>query len=97
MRETHVCPKCRHNHILRIAAVPDQDGDHGTKNFQIAVTFAGKGWFGGDRTSTAGTLYAYVCRRCGFTELYTDAPQSIPVDGHYVEEVVGPEPDAPYR
>ena len=88
MRESHVCPKCQHGHILKIAAVPDQDGDHGIKNMHVAVTFSGTGWLGGDKTTTAGMLYAYVCRRCGFTELYTDAPESIPIDGRYVKEVV---------
>ena len=74
MRESCVCPKCHHNRILQIAAVPDADGDNGTKNLHIAVTFAGQGWLGGDRTTTAGTLSASVCRRCGYTELYTTRP-----------------------
>jgi predicted RNA-binding Zn-ribbon protein involved in translation (DUF1610 family) len=97
MRDSYVCPKCQHNHILKVAAVPDLDGDNGIKNLNIAVTFAGKGWLGDDKTTTAGTLYAFVCRRCGFTELYTDAPGLIPIDGRYVKELVGPEPEGPYR
>jgi len=97
MRETHVCPKCKFNRILRIAAVPDQDGEYSTKNLRIAITFAGKGWFGDDKTSTEGTLSACVCKRCGFTELYTDTPGMITIDGKYVKELVGPEPEGPYR
>lgn len=27
-----------------------------------------------------GALQAYVCRQCGFTELYTAQPEAIPVD-----------------
>jgi predicted nucleic-acid-binding Zn-ribbon protein len=97
MRESCVCPKCHHNRILQIAAVPDADGDNGTRNLHIAVTFAGRGWLGGDQTTTAGTLSASVCRRCGYTELYTDSPATIPIDGRYVKELVGPEPEGPYR
>jgi predicted nucleic-acid-binding Zn-ribbon protein len=27
-----------------------------------------------------GALEAYVCRRCGFTELYTQSASALPVD-----------------
>jgi predicted nucleic-acid-binding Zn-ribbon protein len=96
MRESHVCPKCRHNHILQIATVPDNDGEYSTKNLQIAVTFLGEGWFG-DKLGTGGTVSACVCRRCGYTELYTKRPETLPIDGRYVKELIGPEPEGPYR
>jgi hypothetical protein len=31
-----------------------------------------------------GVFEAVVCARCGFTELYIDAPEKIPVDGRVV-------------
>ena len=96
MRERHVCPKCQHNHILLISKVPDNDGEYSTKNLKIAVTFLGDGFFG-EKLGMAGAVYACVCRRCGFTELYTRHPETIPIDGRYVEELVGPEPETPYR
>ena len=96
MRESHVCPKCRFNRVLWIAKVPDR-GDHGvTHQANIAVTFAGDGFFG-EKTGHAGHLGACVCRRCGFTELYTSNIDDIRVDGTYVQEMVGPEPADPYR
>ena len=96
MRESHTCPKCHHNRILRIAKVPDNDGEYSTKNLEIAVTFLGDGFFG-EKTGTAGAVSACVCRRCGFTELYTEHPDTVPIDGRYVQELVGPEPETPYR
>ena len=99
MRQRHVCPKCSHNHILLIESVPDT-GEFSTeiRQLHIAEVFAGEGWFG-DKTTTAGRLSAAVCRQCGYTELYTTDPARIPVDGKYVREMVGPDPDGklPYR
>jgi hypothetical protein len=97
MRERCVCPKCQHNHILFIGEVPELD-ENGIHPAMIAVTLLrGAGWFGGDQLGTAGRLQACVCRRCGFTEFYTLGPQTIPIDGKLVRELVGPEPEGPYR
>ena len=40
-----------------------------------------------------------MCRKCGYTELYTTDAPLIPVDGKYVREVIGPEhgEQSPYR
>ena len=99
MRKQHVCPKCLHNHILLIESVPDM-GEFSTeiRRLHIAEVFVGDGWFG-DKTATAGKLSAAVCRKCGYTELYTADAPLIPVDGKYVREVVGPEiaDKSPYR
>jgi hypothetical protein len=42
----------------------------------------------------AGLVEAYVCRACGFTELYTRDPESIPVDGTVIR-AIGPEVEEP--
>ena len=47
--------------------------------------------------ATAGTVEAFICRGCGYTELYTRAPETIPIDGEYIVEINGPEPDGPFR
>jgi hypothetical protein len=41
------------------------------------------------RTASSGELEAGVCRRCGYTEFYTKAPDQIIVDGTHVRELVG--------
>jgi hypothetical protein len=47
---------------------------------------------------SAGKLSAAVCKQCGYTELHTNGPELIPVNGRNVREVVGPESSSPpYR
>ncbi len=53
-------------------------------------------WYKAD-TAVAGLMEAYVCRLCGYTELYTRDPGAIPVDGIYVREVTPEVPPGPYR
>ena len=91
MRDRHVCPKCQHNHILLVGAVPDT-GEFSTeiRQLSIATVLLGQGWLGGDKLGTAGFLTAAVCRRCGYSELYAKQPAQIPIDGTYVREVIGP-------
>ena len=96
MREKHVCPKCRHNRILMIDAVPFIGPSGAIGHAAIAKTYVGEGFLG-EKLGTTGLLSAAVCRRCGFTELYTLAPESIEVDDRYIREVVGPEQNDPYR
>jgi ribosomal protein S27AE len=46
------------------------------------------------KETVAGLVEAYVCKKCGFTEFYSREPESIPVDGKYIRELVGPEAGA---
>lgn len=98
MRQRLVCPKCQNNRILLIDRVPDT-GEYSTeiRQLHVATAFAGEGWLGDDKVASAGKLSAAVCKQCGYTELYTNSPELIPVDGRYVREVVGPESSTPYR
>jgi len=41
-----------------------------------------------------GAIEAAVCRNCGYMELYVKDPNTIPVDGVSVREIVGPEATA---
>jgi predicted nucleic-acid-binding Zn-ribbon protein len=97
MHESNVCPKCRHNHILAIAQVADSDGDFSVKQLKAAIVHRGTSFFGAEKLGTAGEISAYVCKRCGYTELYTQGVDQIPIDGTRVRELVGPEPDDPSR
>jgi len=96
MLKRHVCPKCSHNKILMIRHVADAGDGFAVRPMQIAIAFAGQGFFS-DRTEGAGSLSAVVCKGCGYTELYTRDPEAIPIDGTYVTEISGPDPEAPYR
>lgn len=97
MRKQHVCPKCRHNHILLIESVADAgEVKNQVRSLHVAIAFQGTGFLGNDKLVAAGKLTAAVCKQCGYTELYSTDPDQIPVDGKYVREVVGPE-NTPYR
>src|SRR5437016_5606848 len=97
MLKQHVCPKCRHNRILAIAAIPDADDTSLPRELHVAtVPNPDRGFFAA-MMIRAGRLQAAVCRACGYTELYTTAPDQIPIDGEWVRELVGPEPVGPYR
>lgn len=100
MRESHVCPKCRHNRILLVKQVADE-AEYGAGPMRVARALddARTFWTGKPTTTevSAGLLSAAICKRCGFTELYTNDPSAIPVDGDWVKEVAGPEPEGPYR
>lgn len=90
MRTRHVCPRCQHNRILIIAAVPDRAESNWIKPLNVATVVVGRTFMGDDKLGTAGELSAAVCRACGYAELYVAEPAAIPIDGTHVREVVGP-------
>ena len=99
MLQRRICPKCGHNHILVISMVPDHVGGTGLEPAKIALVPGKAGLFFNaiDDSTQAGSLSAAVCRACGYTELYTKDPGSIPIDGEAIYELVGPEPAGPFR
>jgi hypothetical protein len=50
-----------------------------------------------DMEQIVGAMNAYVCRQCGFTELYTTAPQEIPIGEEYATELFEVQEPPPYR
>jgi ribosomal protein S27AE len=92
MRENLLCPKCGHNHVLLIADVPDStESGLNPNSLRIAFVTLPKKFLSDETLGRAGHLEAAVCRKCGYTELYTRDPQAIPIDGTHVREGVGPE------
>jgi hypothetical protein len=95
MKASHRCPKCQHDRILYIATVADRYGDHSQSEASVPMKIAHYqkqvGTILGMAMTTsqrAGELEAGVCRRCGYTELYTKNPADIIVDGVHVRELV---------
>jgi predicted nucleic-acid-binding Zn-ribbon protein len=74
MRSTHVCPKCAHREILFVPRLADRDDDDRVRPLVLHVTHLD--W----KDVETGTLQAYVCRGCGYTELYTENPGSLAVE-----------------
>ncbi len=99
MKNTRRCPKCQHDRILYVARVADRYGEHRNAEQSTAMRIAhyeksAGSLFGLALTTTerAGELEAGVCRRCGYTELYTKNPQDIVIDGVNVVELVASAP-----
>jgi hypothetical protein len=74
MRSTHVCPKCSGGEILFVPNIADRDDRDRVRPLMLHVV--NYDW----KDLEVGALQAYVCRKCGFTELYTHQPDAIPVD-----------------
>jgi predicted nucleic-acid-binding Zn-ribbon protein len=74
MRSSHVCPKCSHREILFVPSLADRDDRDTVRPLMLHVL--NLDW----KDIEVGTIQAYVCRSCGFTELYTENAGALPVD-----------------
>ncbi len=74
MRASHTCPKCKHPEVLFVPTVADRDDRDNVRPLSLHVHHLD--W----KDIEMGTLQAYVCRSCGYTELYTAGAASLPVD-----------------
>jgi predicted nucleic-acid-binding Zn-ribbon protein len=72
MRTSHVCPKCGHREVLFVPAVADRDDRDTVRPLVLHVTHLD--W----KDIEVGAIQAYVCRGCGFTELYTAHVDALP-------------------
>jgi predicted nucleic-acid-binding Zn-ribbon protein len=111
MKISGVCPKCHHHQLLHVKQVADRIGKlgggaihHGTDDAPEPGLFypwriarlKNRGGIFSSNVMAAGLVEAYICRRCGFTELYTRNAEDIEVDGDLVREIDGPE-TGPFR
>jgi len=72
VKATRCCPKCGHKKILFLPKIADRTAGVSVPmvaHFQPALLL-GKEAF--------GQITAYICRRCGYTELHTLKPKEIP-------------------
>lgn len=95
MKQTHRCPKCQHDRILHIVTVADRTETTRNQTHSVPMRVAHYQQSLGNvlgmaltTSSSAGELEAGVCKRCGYTELYTKNPADIIVDGVHVRELV---------
>jgi predicted nucleic-acid-binding Zn-ribbon protein len=75
MRATHLCPKCGHNEVLFVPQIADRDDEFVVRPLVMHVVH-----FDWRDDKEMGALQAYVCRACGYTELYTNEAASLPVE-----------------
>jgi predicted nucleic-acid-binding Zn-ribbon protein len=77
VKDRHPCPKCGYRKILFLPQIADRTESivPSALAAHVAVTGMVDALLG---PTVYGRITAYVCRRCGFTELYTASPKSIP-------------------
>jgi predicted nucleic-acid-binding Zn-ribbon protein len=75
MKRTSICPKCNHNEILFLPQIADRDD-----KFAVRPLVAHVVHFDWRDDMEMGKIQAYVCRGCGYTELYTVEAQALPAD-----------------
>ena len=90
MRDSHRCPKCSHNEIIFVPRLRDTDFDVLTVDSEVKSVWTGE-------RERFGQLQAFICSRCGFTEIYTVDPRNIPLSRIPGAKVLVAEPPAPYR
>jgi predicted nucleic-acid-binding Zn-ribbon protein len=73
MRASHVCPKCHHREVLFVPHIADRDDRDNVKPLTLHVKH--HDW----KDDELGEIQAYVCRKCGYTELYTAKADTLPV------------------
>jgi hypothetical protein len=69
------CPKCGHDEILHVPQIADRDDDMRVRPLVVHVEH-----FDWKDDNEMGKLEAYVCRECGYTELYTHGVKRLPLD-----------------
>jgi hypothetical protein len=87
------CPLCQHDEIIE-ADLQETDTQGLPSPLPVSWTLRphGRGW------DPNGLLKAYVCRRCGRTELFAVAPERIPIGrAHRTRILRGAAPEGPYR
>jgi predicted nucleic-acid-binding Zn-ribbon protein len=75
MRTQLICPKCGHDKILFVPQLADRDDKDVVRPLVVHVVH-----FDWKDDHEMGKLQAYVCRACGYTELYTHGAKDIPLD-----------------
>lgn len=104
------CVRCNGTELVRCHALRDRaatGSDYVAPYLApLAATFAHKVdqtfWAGREErkphyTEPVGIFEAYICRSCGYTELYTRAPSEIPLGPEYATELFDVGGEGPYR
>jgi len=75
---------------------PVEQGSKAWRIARVPVPEEQRRWWKG-LMNVVGLVEAFVCRACGYTELYTVEAAEIEADGELIRELEGPEPSGPYR
>ena len=90
MRRTHRCPKCDHGEVLYIPELRDSNYDRMAVAGRYSVYSK---WSPAEQ----GGIEAYMCRACGYTELYVREPDKLDASLIKGAKVLSAGPRSPYR
>lgn len=104
------CIRCNHTKIVRVNVLRERSAEGGdyvsTYIAPLAATFAHdvthtfwaqRAVSKADVKRPVGVFEAYICRKCGYTELYTRDAASIPIGPEYATEELDMSGATPYR
>jgi predicted nucleic-acid-binding Zn-ribbon protein len=75
MKSTKTCPKCQGREIIFIPQLADRDDKDVVRPFVVHVVH-----YDWRDDMEMGVVRAYICRKCGYTELYTADARALPVE-----------------
>ena len=75
MKNSRTCPKCNHQEILFLPQLADRDDDDNVRPLVFHVVH-----YDWKDDVEVGKIQAYVCRGCGYTELYASDVHKIEPD-----------------
>jgi predicted nucleic-acid-binding Zn-ribbon protein len=75
VRQTSRCPKCQAEDILFVPQLADRDDQLNVKPMVVHVVE-----YDWRDDMEFGRIQAYICRKSGFTELYTKGAEHLPAD-----------------
>jgi predicted nucleic-acid-binding Zn-ribbon protein len=75
MRTSHRCPKCHHGEVLFIPQLADRDDEDKVRPLVVHVVE-----YDWKEDAEYGRLQAYICRKCGYTELHTEKAAELALD-----------------
>lgn len=85
-----ICPQCGHDEVIE---AEQTEFSHDNRGAKMCVTYDER-WVnpGQNPDYGHGTLYLYVCRKCGFCQWYAMNPGGIPISkGHRTRLIQGAE------
>lgn len=104
------CTRCSGTEFVRCLAVRERATAPGESGYQYAAPLSATFEMNTDTTFWAGrtvrspdfgkprgSFEAYICRGCGYTEMYARAPTEIPIGPEHATELFDVGGEAPYR
>jgi predicted nucleic-acid-binding Zn-ribbon protein len=99
VRQRHICPKCSHREVVYVPRIVDRAGG-ATHPLALWVGVRRRTHQGREQLeydAPFGQLEAFVCRGCGYTELYVADVERLKLEDLPGAKVLKPPDAGPYR